>query len=158
MFCPTCGHEDTKVLESRLSHEGRSIRRRRSCQNCNYRFTTYEKEEDFVFQVQKRDGRFETYTRDKALNSVEIACQKRLVSREQLESVIDRIERALQEDGERIVMSSKIGDMIMTELQRIDHVAYVRFASVYMDFKNPEQFVLALKQLGNSCSQESSKE
>jgi len=145
--CPQCGFEDTKVLESRLSHEGRSVRRRRSCVQCNYRFTTYEKEEEFSFQVVKKDGRVEAYHRQKALRSLQVACSKRPISMEQIEEMMDRIERAIQEHGERTVPSQKLGDMIMEALHGLDKVAYVRFASVYKDFKDPDEFLAELKGL-----------
>ncbi len=147
MKCPQCAFEDTKVLESRLSHEGRSVRRRRSCIQCNHRFTTYEKEEDFSFQIVKKDGRIEPYLRPKATTSLQIACSKRPISMEQIEEMLDRIERAIQELGERTVSSQKLGDMIMEKLHDKDKVAYVRFASVYKDFKDPDEFLAELKGL-----------
>ena len=143
MKCPRCGHDDTKVLESRLSHEGRSVRRRRACQDCQHRFTTYEKEESFVFSIRKKDGRVEPYSRDKLLRAVQTACQKRPVMMEQLESIVARIEKAVQESGERTVPSDRIGDFVMTELASVDKVAYIRFASVYKDFQEPEEFMNA---------------
>ncbi len=147
MKCPQCMFEDTKVLESRLSHEGRSVRRRRSCVQCNYRFTTYEKEEEFSFQIIKKDGRVEPYLRAKATTSLQIACSKRPISMVQIEEMLDRIERVIQELGERTVPSQKLGDMIMDKLHEIDKVAYVRFASVYKDFKDPDEFLAELKGL-----------
>jgi transcriptional repressor NrdR len=145
--CPQCGFDDTKVLESRLSHEGRSVRRRRSCIQCNYRFTTYEKEEEFVFQIVKKDGRIEPYQRSKTIRSLEVACSKRPISMVEIEEILDRIERAIQESGERIVPSQKLGDLIMERLHERDKVAYVRFASVYKDFKDPDEFLAELKGL-----------
>jgi transcriptional repressor NrdR len=147
MRCPQCSYDQTKVLESRLSLEGRSVRRRRSCLKCNYRFTTYEKEEELTFQVRKKDGTFEAYSRDKALRGIQVACQKRQVSPGEIENMLNTIERNLQDAGERVVPSDTIGDLIMEQLRQIDHVAYVRFASVYKDFKDPEEFVSALKGL-----------
>jgi len=134
--CPGCGHKDTRVLESRLSHEGRSVRRRRSCPDCNYRFTTYEQEEAFVFQIKKRDGRVEAYIPEKALRSIQVACQKRPVTIDQIENMLARIERNIQDAGERVVASEKLGGMILEALTALDKVAYVRFASVYKDFKD----------------------
>lgn len=150
MICPTCGFEDTKVIESRMSHEGRSVRRRRSCTKCNYRFTTYEKEEELQLQVMKKDGRFEPYSRDKILRSVQIACQKRPITIERIDAIVDGIEKALQDDGQRTISSNKVGDLIMNQLRMTDHVAYVRFASVYKDFKDPEQFMRELRALQDS--------
>jgi len=145
--CPGCGHEDTRVLESRLSHEGRAVRRRRSCPDCNYRFTTYEQEEAFVFQIKKRDGRVEAYQRDKALRSIQVACQKRPVTIDQIEGLLARIEREIQDSAERVVTSEKLGGMILSALTLMDKVAYVRFASVYKDFRDTEQFMKELSAI-----------
>jgi transcriptional repressor NrdR len=145
--CPGCGHEDTRVLESRLSHEGRAVRRRRSCPECNYRFTTYEQEEAFVFQIKKRDGRVEPYHRDKALRSIQVACQKRPVTIDQIEGLLAKIERTIQDTGERVVHSEKLGGMILEALSEMDKVAYVRFASVYKDFRDTEQFMRELNAI-----------
>jgi len=147
MKCPVCNFADTKVLESRLCLDARSIRRRRQCGECNYRFTTYEKEEAVVFQIRKRDGRIEAYVRDKALRSLQIACRKRDITLEQLEIMLDRIERAIQEVGDRTIPSARLGDMMLSALNDVDKVAYVRFASVYKDFKDPEEFMSELKSL-----------
>lgn len=145
--CSGCGHEDTKVLESRLSHEGRAVRRRRICPSCQYRFTTYEQEEAFVFQIRKRDCRVESYSRTKALRSLQVACQKRPISTEQIEGVLSRLEQTIQETGERVVASEKLGGMILNALAALDKVAYVRFASVYKDFRDTEQFMAELSSL-----------
>lgn len=147
MRCPQCHNEDTKVLESRMNNDGRSVRRRRSCVQCNYRFTTYEKEEEFVFQIRKRDGRVEPYQRDKAARSIQLACQKRPVTIDQIEDLLLRLERKIQEDGERVIPSQKLGEMILESLHEMDKVAYVRFASVYKDFQDPQQFMNELKSL-----------
>ena len=147
MRCPGCGHEDTRVLESRLSYEGRAVRRRRSCPECNYRFTTYEQEEAFVFQIKKRDGRVESYHREKALRSIQVACQKRPVTIDHIESLLGRIERNIQDAGERVVASEKLGGMVLEALTVLDKVAYVRFASVYKDFKDTEQFMRELNAI-----------
>lgn len=147
MKCPQCSFEDTKVLESRLSHEGRSVRRRRSCVACNYRFTTYEKEEDFIFEIRKRDGRIELYQRDKAIRSIQVACQKRPIGVEKIESLLDQIERQIQDQGERVVPSVVLGALILQRLHELDKVAYVRFASVYKDFKDPVEFMRELESL-----------
>lgn len=147
MRCPKCASEDTKVIESRLSHEGRAVRRRRSCFSCNYRFTTYEKEEEPVFSVQKKDGRLEPFQRDKVFRAVQIACQKRPISYEQIDALIAWLEKTLHESGERSVPSQKIGDLIMEALHHLDKVAYVRFASVYKDFKDPSEFMSEIQSL-----------
>lgn len=144
MRCPECTHEDTRVLESRLSHEGRSVRRRRNCPECGYRFTTYEREEEFFFQIRKRDGRVEPYIRDKAMRSLQVACQKRPITIDHLEGLLAKIERKIQEDGDRVVPSEKLGAMILERLNELDKVAYVRFASVYKDFKDTDEFMREL--------------
>jgi len=115
--------------------------------SCEYRFTTYEKEEDFVFQVQKRDGRVEPYQREKAIRSLQIACQKRPISLEDLEALLSRIEKNIQDDGSRVVPSLKLGELLLAQLHELDKVAYVRFASVYKDFKDPEEFLKELRTL-----------
>jgi transcriptional repressor NrdR len=135
------------VLESRLSHEGRSVRRRRSCVACNHRFTTYEKEEEFTFSVLKKDGTIEPYFRDKALRAIQIASQKRPITVEQMELVVAKMEKTIQETGERSVPSRRIGDLIMEHLHGLDKVAYVRFASVYKDFKDPSEFMSEIQSL-----------
>lgn len=144
MRCPECGHEDTRVLESRLSHEGRSVRRRRNCPDCGYRFTTYEREEEFFFQIRKRDGRVEPYIRDKAMRSLQVASQKRPITIDQLEGLLAKIERKIQDDGDRVVSSEKLGALILERLNELDKVAYVRFASVYKDFKDTDEFMREL--------------
>jgi transcriptional repressor NrdR len=147
MRCPKCGHEDTKVLESRLSHEGRAVRRRRSCISCNHRFTTYEKEEEFVFSVVKKDGRIEQYQRNKLMRSLTTACQKRPITYEQMETMVIGLEKHIQETGERTVPTSKLGDLVMRQLHELDKVAYVRFASVYKDFQDPSEFMSEIESL-----------
>jgi transcriptional repressor NrdR len=148
MRCPKCGHEDTRVIESRLSHEGRSVRRRRCCAECNYRYTTYEKEESFIFSIRKKDSRIESYSREKMFRAIQTACQKRPITIEQIETLIGRIERYIQETGERTVSSQTLGDLVMEHLHQIDKVAYVRFASVYKDFKDPSEFMNEIQSLG----------
>jgi len=147
MKCPKCQHEETKVLESRLSHEGRSVRRRRCCLQCNYRYTTYEKEEDWDIQIKKKDGRFESFSREKAAKAIKSACTKRAIGPDDIDSILQRIERHLQDSGARIVESKVIGDLIMDHLKTLDHVAYVRFASVYKDFKDSEEFLSEVRSL-----------
>lgn len=147
MKCSQCGSEDTKVLESRLGNEGRNIRRRRACRFCDYRFTTHEKEESFVFHVKKKAGHVEPYLREKALRSIQIACQKRPIKTEQLDFVVAYLEKQIQDLGERVVTSRQLGDLIMERLHELDLVAYVRFASVYKDFKDPNEFYTTLKAL-----------
>lgn len=155
MRCPKCGFDDTKVLESRLSEGGRSVRRRRSCVQCNHRFTTYEKEEVVVFSIVKKDGRSEPYQREKVFRSIQTACQKRPISYEQIDTLIAKLEKGIQESGVRTVASQKIGDLIMESLHGLDKVAYVRFASVYKDFKDPSEFMREIRSLASQHAQNS---
>lgn len=145
--CARCGFDDTKVLESRLSSDGRSIRRRRQCRQCDARITTYEKEETQLFYIRKKDGRLEPYDRDKVLRSIQIACRKRDIRLEQMEFLLARVEAVLAESGERIVSSRRLGELILEGLGELDAVAYVRFASVYQDFKDPIEFYSILRSL-----------
>lgn len=147
MHCPNCSNEDTKVIESRLSLEGRSVRRRRSCLKCNHRFTTYEKEEDIPMQVEKKDGTFEAFVRQKIVDAIQAACIKRPVSITDIELVVAKIEKVLMEKNARSITSRTIGDLTMDYLRSIDHVAYVRFASIYKDFKDPQEFKAELDSL-----------
>lgn len=145
MRCPKCGSLETKVLESRLISEGVSVRRRRSCRDCDFRFTTYEKEEEIVFQIKKRDGQLQPYHRDKAMRSIQIACQKRPVKLDQMEFMLSVVERKLTEAGEKVVPSNRLGELIMKGMLDLDKVAYVRFASVYKEFHSPSEFLEILK-------------
>jgi transcriptional repressor NrdR len=147
MKCAKCGHNETKVIESRLNLEGISVRRRRSCLECNYRFTTYEKEEEWEFQVRKKDGRFEPYCRDKALKVLHAACSKRPIGVDAIESLLDGVICEVQGLGERVVDSRTLGDLVMAQLRELDQVAYVRFASIYKEFRDSEQFIAELQNL-----------
>lgn len=150
MKCPRCDYMDTKVLESRTGVDGRSIRRRRACLKCHHRFTTYEKEEELMLQVRKKDGSFDEFSREKIVRAITMACRKRQISLDQIESMVNAIEVQLRSEGERVIPSSLIGDLVMKKLRQTDHVAYVRFASIYKDFKDPEEFVRELKGLKNN--------
>ena len=154
MKCPKCESDDTRVLESRVSHEGRSVRRRRLCSGCAHRFTTFEKEEELTFQVKKKDNRFEEFSRVKLTRSIATACAKRKIPIDQIETLVAGIESDLRTHGERIVLSHHIGDMVMERLKSTDHVAYVRFASIYKDFKDPEEFIEELKELRGGLENE----
>ncbi len=147
MKCPFCSHLEDKVVDSRSAQEGIAIRRRRECLQCGRRFTTYEHVEDVPFMVVKKDGRREPFDRSKLLAGLVKACEKRPVSLERIESVVDGIERALQNHLDKEVSSSQIGEMVMQQLHEIDEVAYVRFASVYRQFKDINQFMGELKGL-----------
>jgi transcriptional repressor NrdR len=145
--CPFCAEVENKVIDSRLSNQGAVIRRRRECLGCQRRFTTYERVEEILPMVVKKDGRREAFDRQKVLEGLRLACQKRPVGADQLEAVVDGIERRLQEMGEKEVPTSVIGEAVMRELARLDEVAYVRFASVYRSFKDLGEFMSELKEL-----------
>ena len=147
MRCPFCDHPEDKVVDSREAQDGRATRRRRECLGCGRRFTTYERIDEILPQIVKKDGRRETYDRDKIVKGLEIACQKRPVSREQIEALVAAVERHLQESGEREVRSSVIGETVMARLKELDPVAYVRFASVYREFRDVKDFVSELAGL-----------
>jgi transcriptional repressor NrdR len=147
MRCPFCEKLDNKVIDSRLSNDGESIRRRRECLECKRRFTTYERSEQALPLVIKKDGRRETFSRNKILSGLQKACEKRPVSIETLQEIVERITRKIQELGESEIPSQRIGQEVMEELYRLDQVAYVRFASVYRDFKDLHAFMAELKSL-----------
>jgi transcriptional repressor NrdR len=138
---------DDRVIDSRLSKDGDMIRRRRECSHCQRRFTTYERVEETLPLVIKKDGRRETFDRGKILAGLQRACEKRPISVTVLEKLIERIEQRLQDGGEREVHSREIGEQIMQELQSLDEVAYVRFASVYRSFKDVNEFMNEVKEL-----------
>lgn len=145
MRCPSCGYAESKVVDSRPSEDGASIRRRRECLDCGRRFTTYERLGDNPLVIVKSDGSSEAYNREKLFRGVLIACAKRPVSPEQIASLIDGIEAGLRNDMRTEIKSKDLGDMVMMRLRELDDVAYVRFASVYKDFQNIEEFATALE-------------
>ena len=147
MKCPFCDQPDTKVIDSRPTDDGRAIRRRRECEGCGKRFTTYEKVEEILFMVVKRDGSRESFDRNKVLNGIVRACEKRPVSMAQMEGIVDDIERNLNNQMEKEVSSAYIGDLVMENLAALDEVAYVRFASVYRQFKDVNTFVAEIEKL-----------
>ena len=144
MKCPKCGVDDDKVLDSRSARDGAAIRRRRECMKCGFRFTTYEEIDRDEVLVVKRDGRRETFDRTKVDKSLRHACGKRKISDEQIRTIIDNVVKNL-EGGE--VPSSRIAELVMDELQKIDEVAYIRFASVYRQFKDVAQFLSAITEI-----------
>ena len=146
MRCPFCGEMEDRVIDSRVSREGDVIRRRRECVACTRRFTTYERVEEMLPLVVKKDGRRETFDRVKILTGLKKACEKRPVPADSLERIVDRIEARLQEEGRKEVPSREIGEAVMAELQALDAVAYVRFASVYREFRGVDEFVDALRE------------
>ncbi|MBL7084945.1 MAG: transcriptional repressor NrdR [Candidatus Omnitrophica bacterium] len=147
MKCPYCGNLEDKVVDSRLSAEGNAIRRRRECLKCERRFTTYEHIEEVPLMVVKKDSRRESFERKKILAGLVKACEKRPISMEKLEELADRIESTIQKNYEKEVKSKEIGELVMKMLQELDEIAYVRFASVYRQFKDVSQFMKELKGL-----------
>jgi len=145
--CPFCQNTDNKVLDSRLTPDSDSIRRRRECEKCTKRFTTYERIELCDASVVKKDGRREPFSREKVLKGIMRACEKRPVKREQMEAIVGTIEAALRQSDKEEIKSSKVGELVMQGLAQLDDVAYVRFASVYKKFKDTSQFVDAIKTL-----------
>ena len=147
MRCPFCSHPESKVIDSRPAEEGASIRRRRECLACHKRFTTYETMESLPLMVIKKDGSRQSFDRNKLLSGLIRACEKRPVPYSVLEEMIDEIEQVLQNKMEREIPSSEIGELVMERLKKVDEVAYVRFASVYRQFKDINTFMLELSKL-----------
>ena len=147
MTCPFCGHREDRVIDSRESKEGDVIRRRRECLKCERRFTTYERSDEIPYGVVKRDGRREKFDRQKVLEGLLKACEKRPVAMAKLAEVIDEVESALADSPEREMSTTAIGEMLMVRLKVLDKIAYVRFASVYRDFQDVEAFLTELKDL-----------
>ena len=147
MRCPYCTSIDNKVVDSRMGKEGESIRRRRECLKCEGRFTTYERVEEMLPLVIKKDSRREPFDRLKILSGLKKACEKRPISMEMLEKTVDEIEKALQEKGLKEIPSTVVGEEVMERLHKLDEVAYVRFASVYRSFKDINEFMSELKDI-----------
>ena len=149
MQCPSCQHTDSRVLESRAADSGRSVRRRRECLNCDFRFTTYERVETIPITVIKRNGSRETFNRSKLLHGLLRACEKTGLAPSRLEMVVDDLELMLQQRAGREVSSNEIGELVLERLREMSEVAYVRFASVYRQFKSVSDFVATLEGLAN---------
>jgi transcriptional repressor NrdR len=147
MRCPFCGFTQDKVIDSRESKDADSIRRRRECERCNKRFTTYERLDEIPYMVVKRDGRRENFDRQKVLTGLLHSCQKRKVSVTQMQEIVDAVEAYVVDSPERERSTASIGELIMLRLKDIDAVAYIRFASVYRDFKDVNEFKLELEGL-----------
>jgi transcriptional repressor NrdR len=147
MKCPFCAHEEDKVVDSRSSREGRAVRRRRECLNCQKRYTTYEYIEQVPLMVVKRDGKREPFDRQKLLIGIVTACKKRPITTEMMDSMVDEIERELEGLELKEVESIELGKKVMDKLQALDHVAYVRFASVYRKFKDTTAFLREIEEL-----------
>ncbi|NOZ93879.1 MAG: transcriptional repressor NrdR [Acidobacteria bacterium] len=147
MRCPYCGHAESRVVDSREVREGREIRRRRECLACGRRFTTYERVDEVPAAVIKRDGRRETFDREKLLNGLLKACEKRAVPRRELHAIADAVEAEMATREDREMSSEAIGNMVIEKLRQLDQVAYVRFASVYRRFEDVNQFMEELRRL-----------
>lgn len=150
MRCPFCGHLEDKVVDSRESKEGDSIRRRRECLLCGRRFTSYERIDEIPYMVVKKDGRRETFERNKIMAGLLRACEKRPISAAQLEAIVNEVEKSVQDSQDRELSTSEIGKIIMKRLKALDKVAYVRFASVYLEFEDVSEFMTELKYLVRS--------
>ena len=147
MKCPFCGHIEDKVIDSRLSQDGSATRRRRECLKCERRFTTYERVEEVLPLVIKKDGRRQPFDRTKILNGIKRACEKRPIGMEEIENTVHKLEMRFLDSGDKEIESRAIGEAVMEELKRLDEVAYVRFASVYRDFRDINEFMRELKDL-----------
>lgn len=147
MRCPFCDNEDTKVIDSRPIDDGKAIRRRRECEKCVKRFTTYEKVETTIIMIIKKDGSRQAFDRDKLMNGIIKACEKRPVALADIERVVDSIERGLNNMMEKEVKSTFLGELVMEQLKNLDEVAYVRFASVYRSFKDVNTFIKEIEAL-----------
>ena len=150
MKCPFCGFLEDKVVDSRESKDGDSIRRRRECLDCGRRFTSYERIDEIPYMVVKKDGRREAFDRNKIMAGLLRACEKRPISAVQLESIVDTVEKHVQDSPDRELPTSQIGKLIMRRLKELDKVAYVRFASVYLEFEDVSEFMSELKNLVKS--------
>ncbi len=153
MQCPSCQNTDSRVLESRAADAGRSVRRRRECLDCNFRFTTYERVETVPITVVKRNGNRETFNRSKLLHGLTLACEKTGLLQEKLELMVDELELQLQQRSGREVNSAEIGEMVLDQLCGMSEVAYVRFASVYRQFRGINDFVAALEGIHTNKGQ-----
>ncbi len=147
MTCPFCGFKQDRVIDSRESKEGDVIRRRRQCDKCERRFTTYERSDEIPYMVVKKDGRREKFDRQKVLNGLLKACEKRPVPMSKLAEIVDSVEAKLADSSERELTTTEIGELLMDKLRNLDKIAYVRFASVYRDFQDVEAFLNELKNL-----------
>jgi len=147
MKCPFCGYQEDKVVDSRATQEESAVRRRRECLKCGKRFTTYEYVEEVSLMVIKKDGRREPFDRKKILGGIIRACEKRPVSMDKMEEIVSSVEHSIQKKSDREIDSSRIGELVMERLKGLDDVAYVRFASVYRQFKDVSQFMSELKDI-----------
>jgi len=154
MKCPFCSCDETRVIDSRLGKEGNNIRRRRECVDCERRFTTYERVEEILPMVVKKDGRREPFDRSKIIAGIRSACEKRPIPIETIEKLVDKLEMQLQESSEREIQAAVIGEAVMKALHDLDEIAYVRFASVYRQFKDINEFMQELTDILGRQSQD----
>jgi transcriptional repressor NrdR len=147
MKCPYCKKDNDQVINSRLADDGFTIRRRRKCLSCSRRYTTYEKREEISLRVIKKDGSRQLFNQEKIFSGLTKACEKRPIPTEKLKETLAKIERTIYDKFDREVPSKEIGELLMKELKSLDHVAYVRFASVYREFKDPQEFTRELKNI-----------
>ena len=147
MRCPRCNHNNSRVIDSRLTDDGRAIRRRRECESCGFRFTTFERIEAAPLLVVKRNGDREEFSRDKILRGLIRSAEKRPVAMEQMEQIVDRVENRVRSMGENEVPTSQIGEFVMEDLMEVDEIAYIRFASVYRQFKDMSVFLKELQEI-----------
>jgi transcriptional repressor NrdR len=153
MKCPYCSIPETKVIDSRLNQTGDMTRRRRECLECGGRFTTYERIEEVMPNVIKKDGRRESFVREKIFSGIQKACQKRPITTQQIEAAVVAIEKQIQSYGLKEIPAKSVGEMVMNTLHQLDKVAYVRFASVYREFRDVQEFVADLKEKAQSTSE-----
>ena len=156
MHCPYCAHDSTQVLDTRVSEDGASIRRRRRCETCDRRFTTYERAEIALPVVVKKNGSRAEYDRSKLSFSLHLALRKRPVSAEAIDAAIERIEDKLMSSGDKEVPSDRLGELVMRELKKIDKIAYIRFASVYRSFEDVDEFADVIREVGAGPSKKTS--
>ncbi|CCI81780.1 transcriptional regulator NrdR [Lactobacillus hominis] len=154
MECPNCHQNSSRVIDSRPSDENRAIRRRRECENCGFRFTTFERIEQAPLLVIKNDGTREAFSRDKILHGVMMAAQKRPITSDQLDALVDHVDNAIRKQGVSEISSKEIGELVMNELANLDDVAYIRFASIYRQFKDVSGFMEAMEDMMNKHGKE----
>lgn len=147
MHCPKCRHNNSRVIDSRQTDDGRAIRRRRECENCGYRFTTFERIEEAPLLVIKKNGAREEFNREKILRGLIRSAEKRPVAMEQMEQIVDHVEKRIRESGESEISSNLIGEYVMEDLKNVDEIAYIRFASVYRQFKDMSVFLKELEDI-----------
>ncbi len=157
MRCPYCHYLESNVIDSRLVEEGNSVRRRRLCEQCNRRFTTYEKVKEIPLVVVKKDGQRQLFDREKVFKGIMKACEKRPISMDTIDSLCDQIERECRARAEKEVQAKEVGRIVMEKLRHLDHVAYVRFASVYKEFQDIKSFVKELRTLNQPGTKKKSK-